>query len=245
MTYSLESFSEYTLLQEPIDVNTANGACIQAIGQGTIPIQVAVGSTVRTVALTEVLYVPQLAGSLISVLQLQDKGITIRTTIGPEGKSLLIERQGVIIGVADLIGKQYALNSAVKSQITAHSSFRTAIEAIAPKPTSKAVTTVTWHRRFGHLGSQSLQGLHTVTIGLSEPIGSLKEPCEACILTKSVRVVNRKGPERTIAPLQRLHMDFWGPYSVPSLGGYTYMLTITDDYSRKSWVRLTNQRKVL
>ena len=40
-------------------------------------------------------------------------------------------------------------------------------------------------------------------------------------------------------------MDFWGPYRVPSLGGYTYILTITDNYSRKSWVRLTKQRKEL
>jgi hypothetical protein len=54
-------------------------------------LQVALGAYVRTVKLTGVLYVPKLAGSLISVLQLQDKGITIRTTTRSTRKKLLIK----------------------------------------------------------------------------------------------------------------------------------------------------------
>ena len=57
--------------------------------------------------------------------------------------------------------------------------------------------------------------------------------------------MNRKGPEHATAPLQRVHMDFWGPYSVPSLEGEAYMLTITDDFTRKSWIYLTKLRKEL
>jgi len=60
-----------------------------------------------------------------------------------------------------------------------------------------------------------------------------------------VRVVNRKASERATAPLERVHSDFWGPYSVPTLEGNTYMLTFTDDYTRKSWVYLTKTRKQL
>jgi len=67
-----------------------------------------------------VLYVPRLAGSLISVLQLQDKGITVCTIVGPKGNRLLIEIQGVTVGVADRIGKSYALNSTVQGQVTGH-----------------------------------------------------------------------------------------------------------------------------
>ena len=91
----------------------------------------------------------------------------------------------------------------------------------------------------------SLQHLHTVTTGLNKPIAALTEHCEACILTKAVRVVNRKGSEHAKAPLLRVHMDFWGPYSVPTPEGEVYMLTITDDYTRKSWVFLTKLRKHL
>ena len=60
-----------------------------------------------------------------------------------------------------------------------------------------------------------------------------------------MRVVNRKAPEKAIALLERIHSDFWGPYSVPTLEGDTYMLTFTDDYTRKSWVYLTKTRKQL
>ena len=60
-----------------------------------------------------------------------------------------------------------------------------------------------------------------------------------------MRVVNRKAPERATAPLERVHTDFWGPYSVPSLQGNAYMLTFTDDYTRKSWVYLTKTRDQL
>jgi hypothetical protein len=74
-------------------------------------LQVALGASMRTVKLTGVLYIPKLAGSLISVLQLQDKGITIRTTTGSTGKKLLIEFQGIVVGVASRLGRVYALDS--------------------------------------------------------------------------------------------------------------------------------------
>jgi hypothetical protein len=120
MTFAREVFTEYRRLDSPIQVNTANRAQIQAIATGTVQLQVAIGSAVRTVALTDVLHVPRLAGSLILVLQLQDKGITVRTTVGPEGNRLLIEVQGVIVGVADRVGRSYTLNSTVQGQVTGH-----------------------------------------------------------------------------------------------------------------------------
>jgi hypothetical protein len=70
MTFCKEAFTEYSLLSVPIEVNTANGACILAIAEGTIPLSVAIGDTIRTVALTRVLHVPKLTGSLLSVIQL-------------------------------------------------------------------------------------------------------------------------------------------------------------------------------
>ena len=70
MTYSKEAFTEYRVLDTPIQISTATGARIQAIAEGTVAIQVAVKGAVRTIELTEVLYMPRIAGSLISVLQL-------------------------------------------------------------------------------------------------------------------------------------------------------------------------------
>ena len=59
----------------------------------------------------------------------------------------------------------------------------------------------TLHRRLGHLSIQSLQGLHIATTGLEEPVPPLAKPCEACIMAKKVRVVNRQSLEKAIVPL--------------------------------------------
>jgi hypothetical protein len=68
ITYLREAFTEYRVLDTPIQVTTANGAYIPAIIEGTILLQVALGAYMRTIKLTGVLYMPKLAGSLISVL---------------------------------------------------------------------------------------------------------------------------------------------------------------------------------
>jgi len=33
-----------------------------------------------------------------------------------------------------------------------------------------------------------------------------------------------------------IHVDVWGPYSLSSIHGQKYFLTIVDDYSRYTWV---------
>lgn len=66
--------------------------------------------------------------------------------------------------------------------------------------------------------------------------------CETCKMTKSTQKISRMPASRATQRLERVHMDFWGPYETPTIGGSRYMLTITDDFSRKSWIYLTKQR---
>jgi hypothetical protein len=73
-----------------------------------------------------------------------------------------------------------------------------------------------------------------VTTGLKEPVKGLKELYEVYIISKSVRVLNRKASEHSTKLLERVFSDFWGPYSTPGLAGKLYILTFTDDYTRKS-----------
>jgi hypothetical protein len=85
----------------------------------------------------------------------------------------------------------------------------------------------------------------TVLIGSGavDGIPSLQQVnCEICKMTKSTQNVSRTPVDRAIQKLERVHMDFWGPYKTPSIGGSRYMLTITDDFSRKSWIYLTKER---
>lgn len=104
-----------------------------------------------------------------------------------------------------------------------------------------------WHRRFGHIGSQIIGKLHMAVDDIPGPIEPARgQPsCEVCLLTKKIRVQNRIAPERSLRPLARVFSDFWGPYRVPAITGEEYMLTFTDDYTRKSWVTLTRNRREL
>jgi len=39
-----------------------------------------------------------------------------------------------------------------------------------------------------------------------------------------------------------IHVDIWGPYSIPSIHGHKYFLTIVDDYSRHTWIFSLKQK---
>lgn len=70
---------------------------------------------------------PKLAGSLISVLQLQDKGLTVRTTDISSGGELLIEWGNTIVGVARRYGKAYMLNTTIKEEDIVDTSLKATI----------------------------------------------------------------------------------------------------------------------
>jgi len=91
MTYAREAFTAYELLDKPVIISTANGTNIEAIGHGTVGLQVALGERVCPISLQEVLHIPRLAGSLLSVLQLQDRGFTVCTEKAPK-TSLMLQR---------------------------------------------------------------------------------------------------------------------------------------------------------
>jgi hypothetical protein len=133
MTYNRDYFSDYTLLQEPVLIKTASGATLQGIGQGTVPLRVILHSAERTVALTEVLHVPGLAGSLVSVLQLQDRGITVQTTV-IQGSQLLIELQGTVIGIARRLGKAYILEGTAIRGFSVDTSFKATVQGSKRAP---------------------------------------------------------------------------------------------------------------
>jgi hypothetical protein len=92
-----------------------------------------------------------------------------------------------------------------------------------------------WHRRLKHAGKEKIRLLQ-ITIDNVPVFGQGPgETCETCAINKSIRSVNRDTPEPVTQQLERVYTDFWGPFNVPTLGGAKYILTFTDDYSRKTW----------
>ena len=43
-------------------------------------------------------------------------------------------------------------------------------------------------------------------------------------------------------PFDLVHMDVWGPFSVPTSDGHRYFLTLVDDATRATWLFLMNAK---
>jgi len=77
MTYSKEAFIDYTTLDILILVETTSRIEILGVGIGSVILYTNLEGRIRRVRLTDVLHVLGIARSLISVSQLEDRGITI------------------------------------------------------------------------------------------------------------------------------------------------------------------------
>nr|GEZ84459.1 hypothetical protein [Tanacetum cinerariifolium] len=96
-----------------------------------------------------------------------------------------------------------------------------------------------WHRRLGHINLKTMNKLvkDDLIKGLPSKVFKNNHTCVACKKGKQHRASCKTKPVCSVSqPLQRLHMDLFGPTFVNSLNKKSYCLVVTDDYSRFSWV---------
>lgn len=222
-------------------IELADGTEIRSAGMGIIHATLLKSANGEKLRLKNVLYVPDLSSNLISVSQLELLGIETHFKLG--GK-LDILRGGERIGMGMRTGKSYPLEEVYPS---AERVFKIREKPVAT-PNEKQLSDLDYkeliHRRLGHIGRTRLTTLHSHVDGL-RPI-NLALPhnhhCGTCPRTRLVRVINRKSPEKATRKLGRVHMDFGGLYYLESLGGFRYMLILTDEATGKSWVFLCKTR---
>nr|GEX96308.1 hypothetical protein [Tanacetum cinerariifolium] len=98
-----------------------------------------------------------------------------------------------------------------------------------------------WHRRQGYINFKTMNKLvkGNLVRGLPSIVFENDHTCVACKKGKQHRSSCKTKPVSSVnQPLQRLHMDLFGPTFVKSLNKKSYCLVITDDYSRFTWVFL-------
>lgn len=107
--------------------------------------------------------------------------------------------------------------------------------------TAKTATTKTlkeWHLCFNHLNCTDILKLkhHDMVNDLNIVNQTKKVECESCLLTKShKRTYKDSKTIQVTRPGEQIHIDTCY-IGTPSLGKSTYLLTITDNFSRYSWV---------
>jgi hypothetical protein len=238
----------FTAIRQVEDtVTVADGRQLASCGQGTIRVRFG-GEWVQV---HQVLYVPGLQGNLLSVGQLAERGIMCLFS----SQRAYLRRDGEMLAQARRVGRNYVLypQGAHEALMTAGQDDGQDVGEDRGRDAGQNATSqrkepdayTLWHRRLGHAGEEKMRFFQTAVEGISALVPGWRQTCETCALTKSAKTINRDAPERTKKPLQRVYTDFWGPFGVPTPDGERYILTFTDDYTRRSWIYLTRTRTEL
>ena len=202
----------------PQDVTLGDGHSLEGTAIGTVKLETLLpdGSTKRCI-LNNVLLVPKLSYSLLSVSKASEAGKTTR--YNKSGCEILKK----VVAFATRVGNLYYLEHCSKNQklnVTEESKERL------------------WHRRYGHIGEQNLKNLASGELveqfdyNTSRSIGF----CESCIGGKQHRTPFDNSSRQTSELLELIHSDVCGKISEKSVGGAQYFLTFTDDKTRYTWV---------
>ena len=222
-----------TFKQVSDTVTVADGRQLTSQGQGTI--RVRFGS--EWVRIDQVLYVPGLQGNLLSIGQLAEKGIECRFS----SQGAVLRQGSETLANARREGRNFVLHPTQGAHEARNATVATDHGQRNPDPDSYEL----WHRRLGHIGEEKMRLLQTTVTGVTDLAAGPQQPCEACALSKSVRTISKEAQERATRRLQRVYTDFWGPFATPTPNGARYMLTFTDDFTRKSWIFLVRARTEL
>jgi transposase InsO family protein len=217
-------------------VTVADGRQLTSQGQGTIRVQF--GS--EWVRIHQVLYVPGLQGNLLSIGQLAEKGIECQFT----SQGATLRQAGETLANARREGRNFILYPIQGQNQGKHQARNTIVADGHDQDTPISDNYELWHRRLGHIGEEKMTLLQTTTLGVTG-LNERRGPCETCAISKSVRTPHKKAPKRAKRHLQLVYTDFWGPYATPTPSGARYILTFTDDFTRKSWIYLTSTRTAL
>ena len=179
--------------------------------------------------INDVYYVPELKNNLLSVGQLQEKGLDVLFKGGDQKTcSIFHTTRGKIAESVMSANRMFILLGESNDSSSEEKCLQADIS-------NKAEL---WHHRYGHL---SYKGLHTLcskemVVGLPE-IGEVKTTCEACVRGKHHRVPFPKQSKwRATEKLQLIHSDLCGPISPASNSQRRYLISFIDDFSRKTWI---------
>jgi len=204
---------------DPVKITLANGKVHTATKSGTVEFDALVeGDTVR-MTLEDVLAVPGLAVSLLSVATVVDRGFEVT-----------FHKSGVHIAKAGRIVAEGAYHGDVCVVSVPEGA------ATATGRAHAAVTARTWHRRFAHAGPDTLARVPQAVTGMKATPAFLRRQggvsCAPCMRGKMSRLSFPVSTTRTTRPLELVHTDVCGPMDVKTPGKDRFQVVVIDDYSR-------------
>jgi hypothetical protein len=167
----------------------------------------------------DVLYVPGLKKSLLSVSTLEKKGFKFSFIDG----EFFMWAKGETLNEAIIGSEENGLY-----KLKGHS------EAAMTHTIEKSCEL--WHKRLSHINYKALPYICKAIIGLPKLKGDHKDVCNGCTQGKNIKNPFPKRDNKTKRVLELIHSDVCGPMPSSSISGYVYYVSFIDDYSCKSWI---------
>lgn len=225
MTHRKDWLTDYTVLDNVVNINVANGQQLSAIGSGDVRKAERMQFGVKNV-----MYVPGLTANLLSVSTLVDRDFIV---VFSENGCEIYDRsdchvKGKVLYSCENVKGVYKFKADTN-------------QTLFSAPMSDEFEL--WHRRLAHLGASNMKLLRD---GLARGV-SFKIPdklqCEPCLKGKQTRKpFNKSGAKRASEVLELIHSDVCGPLSVESNGGKRYFLLFIDDKTRYTFVYFLREK---
>jgi hypothetical protein len=196
-------FAKFKSFKRAQEVTLGDGHVLEAAGEGIVQVKTKLpDGTVRRCNLRNVLFVPKLAYNLLSVSKAAEAG---KTTKFDKSGCQIVSDDMKVTAVAKRVGNLYYLECKENQSLSAVAQSNERL----------------WHRRYGHLGEQSLTRLAKGGLLTSFDYNSSNEIgfCEVCIGGKHQRRQFPTSSSRCKEPLGLVHSDVCGKMSAESLGG--------------------------
>ncbi|XP_019086343.1 PREDICTED: uncharacterized protein LOC109126896 [Camelina sativa] len=231
--YSDLAFFSETVTVLGVTVSLPNEAKVDIKHCGTVKLT-------NTLILHNVLHVPSFTFNLISISCLLQHNHG-SAHFFPDHCYLQESIQGLMIGRGFLLHNLYVLQHDSSSvSITPSSSSASASPSASTHFTgSLEVDGHLWHQRLGYPSHDKLKLLTGIL-----PSSDLRHvtPCDVCLLAKQKRLPYISNNHLSPFPFDLVHLDIWGPFSIESVEGFRYFLTIVDDCTRATWVYLLRNK---
>ncbi|KAL4291703.1 hypothetical protein GQ457_14G023770 [Hibiscus cannabinus] len=203
-------------------VKIGDGSFVEVKGKGDAVVETSSGTKI----ISDVLFVPEISQSLLSVGQLLEKNYNLHFH---DRVCDVFDKNGVKMLTVKMIERSFP----IKWKQTEMQAF-----------TSIADQSSLWHRRLGHFNYSSLKYMSSKGLVKVMPVVCENTTvCEVCQKGKQTKLsfpVNQAW--RASEKLQLVHTDLCGPMRISSLNGSRYFLIFIDDFSRWCWVFFLKQK---
>ena len=197
-------------------VNLPTGPKVRISGVGLVRLN-------KDILLQNVLFIPKFRLNLISISSLTSD-IGSRVVFDPSCYEIQDPIRGLMNGKGRRIGNLYVLDTE------------------SPSVSVNAVVDIgMWHKRLDHPSFSRLDVISEV-LGTTRHKNKKNAFCHTCHLAKQKKLSFPSENNICNSTFELLHIDIWGPFSVETVEGFKYFLTLVDDHSRATWIYLLKNK---